>query len=65
MPCSSSLAASICSASAIGSSAPASLMCASMSLACASLRLTSLLALAGAISRIRRLASTGNGSASA
>ncbi len=46
-------------------SAPASRMCASISLACASLRLTSLLALAGGISFIRRLASTGNGSESA
>ena len=65
MPCSSSRAASICSASAIGISTPASLMCASMSLACASLRPTSLLALAGGISFIRRLTSTGNGSESA
>src|SRR5580658_8724111 len=65
MPCSSIRAASICSASAIGASAPASLMCASMSLACASRLLTSLLALAGEISFIRELTSTGNGSESA
>src|SRR5260370_334896 len=47
----------------MGSSAPASLICASMSLACASLRLTSLLALAGGLRPLRRLASTGDGSA--
>ena len=65
MPCSSILAAAICSASAIGASAPASRICASMSRACASRRLTSLLALAGGMSFIRELISTGNGSESA
>ena len=65
MPCSSIRAAAICSASAIGASAPASLMCVSMSRACASRRPTSLLALAGEIRCIRELTSTGNGSESA
>ena len=65
MPCSSMRAAAICSASAIGASTPASLMCASMSRAWARRRLTSLLAFAGGISRIRELTSTGNGSESA
>ena len=65
MPCSSILAAAICSASAMGASAPASRICASISRACASRRLTSLLALAGGMSFIRELISTGNGSESA
>ncbi len=65
MPCSSILAAAICSASAIGASAPASRICVSMSRACASRRLTSLLAFAGGMSFIRELISTGNGSESA
>ena len=65
MPCSSIRAAAICSASAIGASTPASRMWASMSRAWASRRPTSLLALAGGISFMRRLTSTGNGSESA
>jgi hypothetical protein len=65
MPCSSILAAAICSARAIGASAPASRIWESISRACASRRLTSLLALAGGMSFIRALISTGNGSESA
>ena len=65
MPCSSMRAAAICSASAIGASAPASRMCASMSRACASRRDTSLDAFAGGIRCIREETSTGNGSESA
>lgn len=61
MPCSSILAASICSASASGASAPASRMWMSMSRAWASLRATSLLAFTGGISRILELTSTGKG----